>query len=532
MDRDTITRSTAQALVAGGTLLTVAALLGPVTWRQGEAHGKPAFAVLLTIFLLGPALSALCAVTTRLRAPRPVAGVAGAGALVAAVAAALAAAPEATRDGLAPGGPLAAVAGVATAGGWLIAALTHRVQGRVAWGPLAGATVVVVLLGWLGPAGAAAIARADIDAREVPALPLDAAAARRDLTSAGGCRCRERRSTWPRAWCSCATGRASARSTRAPESRRGTTCAPGGRCSGSARRPAGASWSACGGRTGNSARSASTPRRVPAAGRRVIRTSTVDHRVVGSGDLVVLVPRAGSGGAVALSASTGRRQLDLEAGEPVVRHGDGCDVGPTGARRRGRDRVRLPGRSPRRRGVPRWTATCAGRGRRPRRRGRRGAPARHGTGWHRAGWLRAVARGHVRWIARQRRRRPGWCSGWQPGAPAASTRRAGGSRRRSAARRCTWAPAARSGSTWRWGASAGAPRCPEPPRRSPSPVPVAPASAWSCPTAAGRPGYCATTPEPAPWAPSARWTTRRPALWLGPGVLVLTDAKATLVGLG
>ena len=60
MDRDTISRTAAQALVVGGSLLTAVALIGPATWRQGEAHGKPSAAVLVTIFLLGPALSGLC----------------------------------------------------------------------------------------------------------------------------------------------------------------------------------------------------------------------------------------------------------------------------------------------------------------------------------------------------------------------------------------------------------------------------------------------------------------------------------------
>jgi hypothetical protein len=42
MDRDTISRNAAQALVAGGALLTAVALIGPATWRQGEAHGSRA----------------------------------------------------------------------------------------------------------------------------------------------------------------------------------------------------------------------------------------------------------------------------------------------------------------------------------------------------------------------------------------------------------------------------------------------------------------------------------------------------------
>ena len=40
-----ISRIAAQALVAGGALLTVVALAGPLTWLQGEEHGKPSVAV-------------------------------------------------------------------------------------------------------------------------------------------------------------------------------------------------------------------------------------------------------------------------------------------------------------------------------------------------------------------------------------------------------------------------------------------------------------------------------------------------------
>src|SRR5688572_7950425 len=155
----------AQALVAGGALLTLAALLGPASWRQGEAHGKPAVAVLATIFLLGPALSALCAAMTRLRPPRQIAAVAGGGALIAAVAAAAGSAGEATLDGLAAGGPLAAIGAAMSAVGWLVAALTPAAQGPISWGPLASATVLVLLLGWLGPVAVHAAARARVDAR-------------------------------------------------------------------------------------------------------------------------------------------------------------------------------------------------------------------------------------------------------------------------------------------------------------------------------------------------------------------------------
>jgi hypothetical protein len=162
MNRDTIMRSGGTGLIAGGGLLVLAASMGPATWRQGEAHGKPAVAVLVTIVLLGPALSALTLVTRKLPA------VAGAGSAVAAALAVVAAAGEATRDGLASGGPLAAVGATLAAGGWLVVALT---PGRFSWVPTAVATIVVVLLGSLGPVGAARLARSGTDARTVAPVP-------------------------------------------------------------------------------------------------------------------------------------------------------------------------------------------------------------------------------------------------------------------------------------------------------------------------------------------------------------------------
>ncbi|HEX6311705.1 MAG TPA: hypothetical protein VF152_08760, partial [Acidimicrobiia bacterium] len=113
MNRDTIIRNSALGMVAGGGLLVVAASMGPATWRQGEAHAKPAVAVLVTILLLGPLLSAITATTTNRRLPAAVAAV---GSAVAAALAVAAANGEATRDGLAPGGPLAAVGATLAAG--------------------------------------------------------------------------------------------------------------------------------------------------------------------------------------------------------------------------------------------------------------------------------------------------------------------------------------------------------------------------------------------------------------------------------
>ncbi|GIJ58760.1 outer membrane protein assembly factor BamB family protein [Virgisporangium aurantiacum] len=175
MNRITIIRSGALGLVAGGGLLVVAASMGPATWRQGEAHAKPAVAVLVTVVLLGPVLSALSLATRKLAARR-IAAVAGAGSAIAAALAVGAAAGEATRDGLAPGGPLAAVGATLAAGGWLVAALTADLPGRLHPGLLVGATILVVLVGWLGPVGAARLARSGTDARTVAAVPAAEAA--------------------------------------------------------------------------------------------------------------------------------------------------------------------------------------------------------------------------------------------------------------------------------------------------------------------------------------------------------------------
>jgi outer membrane protein assembly factor BamB len=168
MNRDTFTRGGALGMIAGGGLLVVAASMGPATWRQGEAHGKPAVTVLLTILLLGPLLSAITATTTKRRAT---AAVAGGGAAIAAAIAVGAAIGEATRDGLAPGGPLAAVGATLAAGGWLIAALTADRSARFSWTPFAGATVLTVLIGWLGPVGATRLFGAGVDSRTVAGVP-------------------------------------------------------------------------------------------------------------------------------------------------------------------------------------------------------------------------------------------------------------------------------------------------------------------------------------------------------------------------
>jgi outer membrane protein assembly factor BamB len=306
MDRDTISRTAAQALVAGGALLTVAALLGPASWRQGEAHGKPAVAVLVTIFLLGPALSALCAVMTRLRPPRKIAAVAGGGALIAAVAAAASSAGEATLDGLAGGGPLAAVAAAITAVGWLVAALTPGAQGPVSWVPLASATVLVLLVGWLGPAAVHAAARAGVDARTAD-RPFAAAAVPSGLgdrwtasvpgtvvvVSAGLVLVRDKAGVRT---LDAASGRAAWRYLREGRSMVGLGPAAGGRV-------VVGLWHGDGQTRAIGFDTATGSRRWD----RRLDASTVDHQVVGSGALAVLVPR-GAGTVVALDANTGRRR--------------------------------------------------------------------------------------------------------------------------------------------------------------------------------------------------------------------------------
>jgi len=321
MDRDTISRTAAkpgprsfalrpaqgaQALVAGGSLVTVAALLGPATWRQGEAHGKPAVAVLAAVFLLGPALSALCAAMTRLRPPRVIAAAAGAGALVAAVAAAAGSAGEATLDGLAPGGPLAAVGAAMSAVGWLVAALTPTVQGQVSPTALASATVLVLLLGWLGPAAVHRLARTGVDERTA-SRPFAAAALPAGLgdrwrvtvpgtvvdVSGGLILVRDKAGVRT---VDAATGRPAWRYLRAGASSVGLGSAAGGRV-------VVGLWRGDGETRAIGFDASTGSRRWD----RPLNSSTVDHQVVGSGPLAVLVPR-GAGEVVALDAITGRRR--------------------------------------------------------------------------------------------------------------------------------------------------------------------------------------------------------------------------------
>ena len=322
MDRDTLSRTAgkpgqrsfalrpaqvaAQALVVGGSLLTTVALIGPATWRQGEAHGKPAASVLVTIFLLGPALSALCAVMTRLRPPPMIAAAAGAGALVAAVTAAAASAGEATLDGLAPGGPLAAMGAAASAVGWLVAALTPAAQGGISWRPLTSATVLVLLLGFLGPVAVHALARSGVDARtadrpfapavlptglgdrwtaRVPGTVVDVSAGLVLVRDRSGVRTLD-----------AATGRTAWRYLRAGWPMVGLGAAGGGRV-------VVGLWRGDGTTRALGFDASSGTRRW----QREVDASTVDYQVVGSGSLAVLVPR-GAGPVIALDASTGRQR--------------------------------------------------------------------------------------------------------------------------------------------------------------------------------------------------------------------------------
>jgi outer membrane protein assembly factor BamB len=305
MNPDTVIRNGALGMVAGGGLLVVAASMGPATWRQGEAHAKPAVAVLVTVLLLGPLLSAITATTTRRRVPAVVAGV---GAALAAALAVAAATGEATRDGLAPGGPLAAVGATLAAGGWLVVALTVDRPATFSWTAAAAATVLTVLMGWLGPVGAARLASAGTDARTVDAVPTADATAPPGLSDAwqatpagpvagvagGVALVRERagvRTVEVR------TGRAAWHHLREGWSLAGVGPAAGGTVVvGLWQRDRDALAIAFDAATGD--------RRW----QREVDVSTVDHQVTGSADLVLLVPRGRAASVLALDARTGERR--------------------------------------------------------------------------------------------------------------------------------------------------------------------------------------------------------------------------------
>jgi outer membrane protein assembly factor BamB len=309
MNRDTIIRNGPVGMVAGGGLLVVAACMGPATWRQGEAHAKPAVAVLLTIVLLGPVLSALTLATTRRRTTAAVAGV---GAALAAALAVAAASGEATRDGLAPGGPLAAVGATLAAGGWLVAALTVDLPARFSWTPVAAATVLTVLAGWLGPVGAARLAGAGTDARTVGAVTAGAGppAGTGDAWQAtpagpvvgvagGVALVRERAGVRT---LDVRTGRAAWHHLRSGWSLAGVGPAAGGGVVVGV-------WLRDRGRGDRDALAvafdaATGDRRW----QREVEVSTVDLQVTGSADVVLLVPRGRPAPVVALDVGTGKRR--------------------------------------------------------------------------------------------------------------------------------------------------------------------------------------------------------------------------------
>lgn len=303
-------RNGALGMVAGGGLLVVAASMGPATWRQGEAHGKPAVAVLVTVLLLGPLLSAITATTTHRRVPAAVAGV---GSVIAAALAVAAATGEATRDGLAPGGPLAAVGATLAAGGWLVVALTVDRPAKFSWTPVAAAAVLTVLIGWLGPVGAARLASRGTDARTVDAVPTADAKAPAGLgdtwratpagpvagVAGGVALVRERAGVRT---LDVRTGRAAWHHLREGWSLAGVGPAASGTVvvglwlkdqeRGDREALAIAFDAATGSRRWQ----------------REVDVSTVDHQVTGSADLVLLVPRGRAAAVVALDARTGERR--------------------------------------------------------------------------------------------------------------------------------------------------------------------------------------------------------------------------------
>jgi hypothetical protein len=165
--------------ICAGVLMTVAALLGPWSWQQGLAHGKPGVPTLLAIALLGPVLSSVALAGRLVTVGRRVHPVLPAAAAVLALAiAAKAAAGEATLDGLAPGGVLAAVGCALTAAGWLT---VWQIPAAVTRRAIAVSTVAVLLVTLMGYGLSRLWGTAHLDQRVVPAVPgvprpLDAAA--------------------------------------------------------------------------------------------------------------------------------------------------------------------------------------------------------------------------------------------------------------------------------------------------------------------------------------------------------------------
>jgi outer membrane protein assembly factor BamB len=298
-------RTGALGMVAGGGLLVVAASMGPATWRQGEAHAKPAVAVLVTIVLLGPLLSAITATTTTRRAT---AAVAGLGSVIAAALAVGAAVGEATRDGLAPGGPLAAVGATLAAGGWLIVVLTAGSTARFSWTPLAAATVLTVLIGWWGPVAATRLAASDTDDRTVDAVPSAPLAPPGGIADGwlatppgpvagivgGVALVRDRAGVRT---LDVRTGRPAWHHLRAGWSLAGLGSAAGGSV-------VVGLWQRDGDALAIAFDAATGTRRW----QRVVDVPAVDHQVTGSADLVVLVPRGRPAPVLALGVGTGERR--------------------------------------------------------------------------------------------------------------------------------------------------------------------------------------------------------------------------------
>ena len=289
----------------------------------------------------------------------------------------------------------------------------------------------MLLLGWLGPVAVHRLAGTGVDARTANRPFAPAAVPGRPRRPVARVGAGHGRRTWRPDWCWCATGPASRtldaatgrpawRYLREGRSLVGLGAAAGGRV-------VVGLWRGDGETRAIGFDASSGSRRWE----RGLDGSTVDHQVVGSGGLAVLVPRGGRRRWWRSTRPTGRQPLGMAARERRVRH--------HGGGRRARTRPATP-RSPWRSRVPtaaassglsttdgavRWTWAPATGSDPP-------APPPRGTapGGARARRLRAAPGSHGRRGARQRRhdragagdgeragrrRPPGRRAGWRPG---------------------------------------------------------------------------------------------------------------------